>query len=163
MAEFTFLYKPPNDFQNYNIICKEIPSQIINNNNDSYVQSNDIYEFYYIQLDSKKIYKVTCRRMASYNEQQQREFSEKDKINLRLHLENDLTLYLAPTQVYAQNYCLSPSQDYYAYENMLSSYEYTPFESFFITQQNNRYTVGGFPNGDEDYVQGNYTAKYFPK
>ncbi len=43
---------------------------------------------------------------------------------------------------------------YRAYDNN------PPFESFFITQQNNRYSVDGFPNADVDYVQSNYTTKY---
>ena len=41
LTEYSFFYKPPNDFQIYNIFCKETPisfelvSQLLNNSNNN--------------------------------------------------------------------------------------------------------------------------------
>src|SRR5687768_1260256 len=65
LTEYSFFYKPPNDFQIYNIICKETPisfelvSQLLNNNNNNYyTHSNNSHEFHFLKPDKKKCYKI---------------------------------------------------------------------------------------------------------
>jgi hypothetical protein len=117
----TFFYKPPNDFQIYDISYKEIPvsfefvSELLNNNgNDSvqnHVQPNNLHEFYFLKFDEKKCYKVTCMLIShsliieylnrniygveiNQNEQQQQvyvEFSKELKENLEYYLKQFLT------------------------------------------------------------------------
>ncbi len=126
MSECSFFYRPCNDFQIYHIVCKEIPlsfelvSRLLDhndNNSTHHVQSNNIYVFYHKQIDSKKIYKVTCEMIShtsifqflnkiiygiEFNqiEQRQQEFSKIHQENLKFHLEKDLIYYLSSKQVY---------------------------------------------------------------
>ncbi|RGB40222.1 hypothetical protein C1646_800463 [Rhizophagus diaphanus] len=66
-----FFYKPPNDYQIYDInyretsISFELVSEILDNNNNNYsvqnhVQPNNLHEFYFLKVEEKKCYKVTC-------------------------------------------------------------------------------------------------------
>ncbi|CAB4477785.1 unnamed protein product [Rhizophagus irregularis] len=67
-----FFYKPPNDYQIYDISYREIQisfelvSELLDsNNNTSYsvqnhVQSNNLHEFYFLKAEERKCYKVTC-------------------------------------------------------------------------------------------------------
>ncbi|CAB4486548.1 hypothetical protein RhiirA1_395060 [Rhizophagus irregularis] len=65
-----FFYKPPNDYQIYDINYREISisfelvSELLGNNNNSSVQNNDqpnnLHEFYFLKVEEKKCYKVTC-------------------------------------------------------------------------------------------------------
>ena len=112
----TFFYKPPNDFQIYDISCKEIPisfelvSELLNSNNNgseqNHVQPNNLHEFYFLKVEEKKCYKVTCELIShssivehlnkniynveiKQNEQQQQvyiEFSRELKENLEYYL-----------------------------------------------------------------------------
>src|SRR2546423_3918680 len=73
LTEYSFFYKPPNDFQIYNIVCKEIPisfelvSHLLNNDNNNstqnYVHSNN-HEFHFLKSDEKKCYKITCELIS---------------------------------------------------------------------------------------------------
>ncbi|GBB84379.1 hypothetical protein RclHR1_00110012 [Rhizophagus clarus] len=135
MAEYLFFYKPYNDFQIYNIICKEISFDVISrllSNNDGLTQNNvqpiNSHIFYFQHPDDKKIYKVICE-LISYNyiismlnkynygielnlcEQQQENFSKELKDNLELHLKHDLTNFLAPINISQQN-IIDQSLDY---------------------------------------------------
>src|SRR5438046_2706201 len=63
--------KPPNDFQVYNIICKETPisfelvSQLLNNNsNNNYYSRSNLHEFHFLKPDKKKCYKITCELVS---------------------------------------------------------------------------------------------------
>ena len=153
--EYSFFYTPCNDYQMYHIICKEISfsfesvSQLISNtdNNliDNYVQSNNLYVFYYEQPEIKKIYQVTCEMVSHtfifqflnkiiYNiqfikcEHQQQEFSRKHQENLKFHLKKDLIHYLVPKNIYGDNYNVHKRfiQDYCTYESMINSNSYMP-------------------------------------
>ena len=153
--EYSFFYTPCNDYQMYHIICKEISfsfesvSQLISNtdNNliDNYVQSNNLYVFYYEQPEIKKIYQVTCEMVSHtfifqflnkiiYNiqfikcEHQQQEFSRKHQENLKFHLKKDLIHYLVPKNIYEDNYNVHKRfiQDYCTYESMINSNSYMP-------------------------------------
>ncbi|PKY56117.1 hypothetical protein RhiirA4_476176 [Rhizophagus irregularis] len=65
-----FFYKPPNDYQIYDISYREISisfelvSELLGNNNNSLVQNNvqpnNLHEFYFLKVEEKKCYKVTC-------------------------------------------------------------------------------------------------------
>ena len=107
---------------------------------DNCVQSNNIYVFYHEQPEIKKIYQITCEMISHtflfqylnriiYNiqfvncEHQQQEFSKRHQENLKFHLKKDLIHYLAPKQVYEENYNLYNRfiQDYCTYENMIHS------------------------------------------
>ncbi|CAG8620173.1 uncharacterized protein OCT59_010594 [Rhizophagus irregularis] len=65
-----FFYKPPNDYQIYDISYREISisfelvSELLGNNNNSSVQNNvqqnNLHEFYFLKIEEKKCYKVTC-------------------------------------------------------------------------------------------------------
>ncbi|RIA98871.1 hypothetical protein C1645_812185 [Glomus cerebriforme] len=145
MSEYSFFYA--HDFQMYHISCKEIPlsfedvSQLLNNiDNNMIHQSNNIYTFYHVQPEIKKIFQVTCEKVSHafifqflnkiiYNiqftksEHNQQEFSRSQQENLKLHLKKDLNHYLAPKIVYEDNYNLYKRfiQDYCTYENMTNS------------------------------------------
>jgi len=149
MTKFSFFYRPCNDNQMYHINCEEMPlsfenfSQLINNvdNNSihNHVQFDNIYVFYHVQIDSKKIYKLTCEMIPytfmiqflnkniygrEFNQiEQQQKFSRHHQENLRLHLKKDLVNYFTPKKIYKQNNDLYNNfiQDYRAYENMISS------------------------------------------
>src|SRR6266498_2217245 len=104
MAEYSFFYRPYNDFQIYHIICKEktsdeLISQILDNclYSSHYVYSNDLFVFYFQQPNDKRIYQITCEmvphsiivqflnlnvygiQINQNNQQQQREFSNRHK------------------------------------------------------------------------------------
>jgi hypothetical protein len=112
-----FFYKPPNDYQIYDISYKEIPisfelvSELLDSNNNScsvqnHVQSNNLHEFYFLKVEEKKCYKVTCVLIThssiveylnknihgvefNHNEQQQQiyvEFTKELKENLEYYL-----------------------------------------------------------------------------
>ncbi|CAG8720402.1 uncharacterized protein OCT59_010598 [Rhizophagus irregularis] len=118
-----FFYKPPNDYQIYDIsyretsISFELISELLDNNNNSYlaqnhVQPNNLHEFYFLKVEEKKCYKVTCVLIPhlsiveylnknihgvefNHNEQQQEiyvEFSRELKENLEYYLKQ----FLAP-------------------------------------------------------------------
>ncbi|RIA97133.1 hypothetical protein C1645_814522 [Glomus cerebriforme] len=124
----TFFYNPPNVFQIYHITCNEMPvsfelvSQLLNNIDDGnttqyYIQSKN-YVFYHEQLSTRKIYRVTCELASpqflnkkfyniEYNQNdQQQEFSSRHQSNLKFHLKQFLIDYLAPKEIYRQNYNL---------------------------------------------------------
>ncbi len=51
-AEYSFFYKAHNDFQIYNITCKEIPFEVVshllsNHNFSTRVQPSNLHVFYY--------------------------------------------------------------------------------------------------------------------
>jgi len=70
----TFFYKPPNDFQIYDINCKEIPisfelvSELLSSNTNGSIQNhfqpNNLHEFYFLKVEEKKCYKVTCELIS---------------------------------------------------------------------------------------------------
>ncbi|CAG8497900.1 16148_t:CDS:1 [Funneliformis mosseae] len=114
--EFKFFYKPPNDFQIYDIFCRDITFGPYND-----VQSNNKFVFPFQQPDDKKIYQVTCELIPhisvvqylnknvrnielNLNEQPYVKFSEEHKRNLQLHLEELLIKYLAPSHMCNQNF-----------------------------------------------------------
>ncbi|RGB40223.1 hypothetical protein C1646_753597 [Rhizophagus diaphanus] len=66
-----FFYKPLNDYQIYDISYRKTPisfelvSEILDNNNNNYsvqnhAQPNNLHEFYFLKVEEKKCYKVTC-------------------------------------------------------------------------------------------------------
>ena len=82
------------------------------------------------------------------SEYQQQEFSEKRKENLKFHLKNDLSRYLASkNEVYEQNYNLHKGfiQDYCM---MNPSFN----QSFAFQQDNNCQLIGTQNDGDNDNV-----------
>jgi hypothetical protein len=111
-----FFYKPPNDYQIYDISYKEIPisfelvSELLDGNNNScsvqnHVQPNNLHEFFFLKVEEKKCYKVTCVLFShsliveylnknihgvefNHNEQQQIyvEFTKELKENLEYYL-----------------------------------------------------------------------------
>ncbi|CAB5207581.1 uncharacterized protein OCT59_013570 [Rhizophagus irregularis] len=113
-----FFYRPPNDYQIYDISYREIQisfelvSELLDsNNNTSYsVQPNNSHEFYFLKTEEKKCYKVTCVLIPhssiveylnknihgvefNHNEQQQEinvEFSRELKENLEYYLKQFL-------------------------------------------------------------------------
>jgi len=114
-TEYSFFYKPPNDFQIYNVTCKEMTisfdlvSQLLNNNNIS----SNLYVFYFPQFVQKKIYQVTCELVShsliiqflnvnihgievKKNDQEGYvNFSRELRENLEFHLKQFLAQYLA--------------------------------------------------------------------
>src|SRR2546423_15655623 len=70
LTEYSFFYKPPNDFQIYNIICKETPisfelvSQLLNNSNNNYYSHSNLHEFHFLKPDKKECYKITCELVS---------------------------------------------------------------------------------------------------
>ncbi|RGB40221.1 hypothetical protein C1646_753595 [Rhizophagus diaphanus] len=116
-----FYYKPPNDYQIYDISYRKTPisfelvSEILDNNNNNYsiqnhVQPNNLHEFYFLKVEEKKCYKVTCVLIPhssiveylnknihgvepNHDEQQQEiyvEFSRELKENLEYYLKQFL-------------------------------------------------------------------------
>jgi hypothetical protein len=141
--EYSFFYKPRNDFQMYHIVCKEIPlsfelvAQLINNPNPIH---SKIYIFYHEQPEIKKIYQVECKMIPHefifhflnktiYNiqstniEYQQQEFSKVHQENLKFHLKRDLIHYLIPKNVYEDNFNLHKRlvRDYHDYESTFNN------------------------------------------
>jgi hypothetical protein len=130
MIEYSFFYKVYNDFQIYNITCKEISFETISSllsNHDcltqtqNHVQQSNLHVFYYQQPVDKKIYQVTCE-IVSYNYiirmlnkifygigqnfinvQENLDFSKEHRDNLEFHLKHDLNNYLAPIDTFQQN------------------------------------------------------------
>ena len=116
MVEYSFFYRPYNDFQIYHIICKEMSfeeliSQLLNNN---YFHTNEVFMFYFQHPIDKRIYQLTCE-MASHSvivqflnqniygieinqneqyHQQHFEFSNSHKENLEFHLKQFLFGFL---------------------------------------------------------------------
>src|SRR6266542_6231348 len=67
MVETSFFYKVNNDFQIYQITCKETSFEVVLSNlTQNYSQPNNLHVFYYQQSDDKKIYQVICE-VVSYN------------------------------------------------------------------------------------------------
>ncbi|RIA82615.1 hypothetical protein C1645_809556 [Glomus cerebriforme] len=118
---FTFFYNPPDDFQTYHITCNEVQVsfelvfQLINDIDDNqtrnYFQPN--YVFYHGQLNTKKIYRVTCELASpqflnkkfynigiGYNKDDQRQHSPGYQNNLKFHLKQFLINNLAPKEIY---------------------------------------------------------------
>jgi hypothetical protein len=67
MSEYSFFYRPCNDFQIYHVVCKEktsdeLVSQLLNNclYSSHYLFSNDLFVFYFQQPNDKRIYQITC-------------------------------------------------------------------------------------------------------
>src|SRR5689334_1059386 len=64
LSEYSFFYKPPNDFQIYEVSCKEVPpfklvSQLLNDNDSNPIQVNScVHEFHFLKHDEEKCYKV---------------------------------------------------------------------------------------------------------
>ncbi|RIA80909.1 hypothetical protein C1645_865918 [Glomus cerebriforme] len=123
ITEYSFYFRPCNDFQIYHIICKEkttdeIITQLLDNRlylSNNYFYLNDIFVFYYQQSSDKRIYQITCEMVPhsiivqflnlniygielNQNEQQQQQqtFSNRHKENLEFHLKQFLFNYLAP-------------------------------------------------------------------
>ncbi|GBB88716.1 hypothetical protein RclHR1_01530004 [Rhizophagus clarus] len=121
MSEYSFFYRPCNDFQIYHITCREkfsdeLISRLLNNclYSSHYFYSDDLFVFYFQQTNDKKIYQITCEMVPhsvtvqylnlniygielKQNEQQQQhqqEFSNKHKENLEFHLKQFLFGYL---------------------------------------------------------------------
>ncbi|GBB83831.1 hypothetical protein RclHR1_01050005 [Rhizophagus clarus] len=109
-----FFYKPPNDYQIYDIcyremeISFELVCELLNINNN--VQPNNVHEFYFLKVEERKCYKVTCVLTPhssiveylnknihgvefNHDEQQQQvyiEFSKELKENLEYYLKQFL-------------------------------------------------------------------------
>src|ERR1043166_7121719 len=122
----TFFYGLTNVI--YHIECEELIGPA------SATDSSNVFVFFYKPPGTERIYQLACRKLSitfifqflnklfhnievNHIEQQQREFSEKDRKNLQSHLEKDLACYLMLN--YQPNSFLYPSflQDYCAYEN----------------------------------------------
>ena len=115
LTKYSFCYKPPNDFQIYNITCKETPisfelvSQLLNNNNNStqnYVRSNNLHEFHFLKPDEKKCYKITCELISHSsivrflnknvydNEVKQNEHLQQEYVDFTKEIKEKLEFYL---------------------------------------------------------------------
>lgn len=180
VSEYSFFYKPYNDFQMYHIVCEEIPlsyefvAQLINNPDP--INSNKVYRFYHEQTEIKKIYQVTCKMIPHafifqflnkiiYNiqyterEYQQQDFSVVHQENLRFHLKRDLIHYLMPKNVYEDDCNLHKRlvQDYRKYENVMNSNTGT-FNTFqhqcYTSQQDSN--IRRLPNDSVNYNQHYY-------
>ncbi|GBC47206.2 kinase-like domain-containing protein [Rhizophagus irregularis DAOM 181602=DAOM 197198] len=136
-----FFYNPPGFLVNYHITCEEVPMsfelvyQLTNDTDDNdqtynYVQSKS-YAFYHSQIDSKKIYRITCELASAqflnkrfynidYNQQslQQHQQQEISPLHFKLHLKQLLTNYLAPKEIYKQNLYRNMMQDNFNEEVM---------------------------------------------
>ncbi|GBB94387.1 hypothetical protein RclHR1_23450002 [Rhizophagus clarus] len=126
ISEYSFFYRPYNDFQIYHITCKEktpdeLIFQLLNNclYSSHYLYSDDIFIFYFQQPNDKRIYQITCEmvphslidqylnlniygiefKQNEQHQQQQQHFSDKHKENLEFHLKHFLFDYLAPKEV----------------------------------------------------------------
>ncbi|CAB4476833.1 hypothetical protein RhiirA1_470778 [Rhizophagus irregularis] len=120
-----FFYNPPDDHQNYHITCEEVVPvsfelvyQLTNDTDDNdraynYVQP-DSYVFYHSQLNTKKVYRVTCELASSqflnerfynieYNQQSNQHQREISSIHFKFHLKQFLTNYFEPKEIYRQN------------------------------------------------------------
>ncbi|PKY29300.1 hypothetical protein RhiirB3_530408 [Rhizophagus irregularis] len=121
-----FFYNPPGILVNYHITCEEVPIsfelvyQLTNDTDDNNQTYNydqpKSYVFYHSQIDTKKIYQVTCELASSqylkkrfynidYNQQsvQQQQQQEISPLHLKFHLKQYLTNYLATKEIYKQN------------------------------------------------------------
>ncbi|PKY31795.1 hypothetical protein RhiirB3_449586 [Rhizophagus irregularis] len=109
MSEFSYFYRPCNDFQIYHIVCKEktsneIVSRLLNNclYSSHYLFSNDLFVFYFQQPNDKRIYQIACEMQDEHRQQQQQqrhqEFSDRHKENLEFHLKQFLFNYLTPKE-----------------------------------------------------------------
>jgi hypothetical protein len=122
----SFFYNPPSFLVNYHITCEEVPVSFelvcqltndIDNNNEqvyNYVQPKN-YVFYHAQLNTKKIYRVTCELASSqflnkrfynidYNQQNEQQHQQEiPPTHLKFHLKQFLTHYLTPKEIYKQN------------------------------------------------------------
>ncbi|GBC03940.1 hypothetical protein RclHR1_05400002 [Rhizophagus clarus] len=183
--EFSFFYKPCNDFQMYHIVCEEIPlsfefvARLINNPDP--IRSDRIYRFYHEQPEVKKIYQVTCKMIPHefvfqflnkiiYNiqftnvEYQEQGFSELHQENLKFHLKRDLVHYLVPKDIYEDNYNLQKRlvQDYCDYESMMNS-NTGSFDKFqhqsFAYQHDNKCRLVCLQNDKNGSV--NYNQRYY--
>ncbi|RGB28666.1 hypothetical protein C1646_796767 [Rhizophagus diaphanus] len=147
--EHSFFYTPPNNYQLYHIICKEISaSQLISNTENNlmndYNQPNNIFVFHHEPPEIKKIYQITCEMIShtflfqflnrtNYNIQffkyeHQQEFSKRHREYLKVHLKNDLIHFLKPKIICEHNYNEQKRffQDYRTYESMINSNTYVP-------------------------------------
>ncbi|GBC09885.1 hypothetical protein RclHR1_00920003 [Rhizophagus clarus] len=123
VSEYSFFYRPCNDFQIYHITCKEKTSdelifQLLNNclYSSHYLYTDDIFVFYFQQPNDKRIYQITCEmvphslivqylnlniygiELKQNEQQQQQQFSDRHKENLEFHLKQFLFDYLAPKE-----------------------------------------------------------------
>jgi hypothetical protein len=111
-----FFYRPPNDFCNYNVKCREIPFdlviQLLNefNTNASNINFNkNEYVFFYPQQSNNRIYQVVCEMVSAplimnkivygieleqNTGQEQLIFTINQKENLKYHLTQYLSRYL---------------------------------------------------------------------
>ncbi|GBC06053.1 hypothetical protein RclHR1_00660007 [Rhizophagus clarus] len=132
--KMAFFYNPPGDHQTYHITCEEVPMsfelicQLTNDTNDNdqahnYVQSKN-YVFYHSQLNTKKIYRVTCELASPqflnkrfyniyYNQQNEQQLQQQEvsPVYLKFHLKQLLTNFLTPKEIYEQNLHGSMMQD----------------------------------------------------
>jgi hypothetical protein len=121
LKEHSFFYNTPNDYKFYEINCKEVEisfellSAILDGNNNQNHFDN-IHEYYFLKVDEKKCYKVTCELISPslivqylnknihnieikqdiYQQQQQEylEFSRELKQNLEYYLKDFFIQYL---------------------------------------------------------------------
>ncbi|RGB31919.1 hypothetical protein C1646_763547 [Rhizophagus diaphanus] len=134
MAEYLFYYQPYNDFQVYNITCKEISFDMIYCHN-CLSQNNVTHVFYFQHPVDKKIYKIICEIVRynyivwmlnkidynvelNFNGQQQETFSKQHKENLEFHLKHYLTNYLAPINTFQQHIINQPLDNSQGYINI---------------------------------------------
>ncbi|RGB30949.1 hypothetical protein C1646_792970 [Rhizophagus diaphanus] len=122
----TFFYNPPGFLVNYHITCEEVPvsfelvCQLTNDTDDNdqiynYVQPKN-FVFYHSQINTKKIYRVTCELASSqflnkrfynidYDQQSVQQYQQQEisPLHFKFHLKQFLTNYLAPKEIYKQN------------------------------------------------------------
>ncbi|CAB4486016.1 hypothetical protein RhiirA5_417876 [Rhizophagus irregularis] len=182
VSEYSFFYKPYNDFQMYHIVCEEIPlsyefvARLINN--PDLIRSNKICRFYHEQPEIKKIYQVTCKMVPHafifqflnkiiYNiqstngeYQQQQEFSVILQENLKFHLKRDLIHYLMPKSFHEESYYLHKRfvQDYCKYESIMDSKTgaFNTFQHQCFTSQGNLHRLQNDNNDSVNYDQHYY-------
>ncbi|CAB5128788.1 hypothetical protein RhiirA5_412632 [Rhizophagus irregularis] len=149
--KMSFFYNPPDDHQIYHITCEEVQVsfelvyKLTNDTDDNdqiyyYVQPKN-FVFYHSQINTKKIYRITCELASSqflnkryynidYEQQsvQQHQQQEISLLHFKFHLKQFLTNYLAPKEIYKQN----------LHENMM---------------QDNMDGSPSFRNASDDYTQ----------
>uniref|UniRef100_U9SZZ6 Myb/SANT-like DNA-binding domain-containing protein n=1 Tax=Rhizophagus irregularis (strain DAOM 181602 / DAOM 197198 / MUCL 43194) TaxID=747089 RepID=U9SZZ6_RHIID len=118
-AEYSFFYSLSNEI--YHIKCEEINNNHNNLNNNSF-QYDNVYHFDYVQSDTKRLYRFTCRNLSStfifqflnkstygieFTQDKQLPMKNmKDQKILESSLKRDLTCYLALDQDCKKNYYL---------------------------------------------------------
>ncbi|GBC06054.1 hypothetical protein RclHR1_00660008 [Rhizophagus clarus] len=117
-----FFFNPPNLPVNYHITCEEVPMSFeliyqLTNDTDDYDQAHNYvqpknYVFYHSQLNTKKIYRVTCELASpqflnkrfyniDFNQQSEQQLQQQEisPIYFKFHLKQFLTNYLAPKEI----------------------------------------------------------------